>query len=138
MRIASCTVLRMVAAALPICSLMTVSAQATETLSVQAAETFQSAGHWMPTLVIDRPEMRSYQPYSGLQFGFRPTLPIQRGVKSKRPRVVMPKRVAPLTESGKDTPHSARGYAYCADPPGDFEPRTGPYDPHPVERQQCP
>jgi hypothetical protein len=88
--------------------------------------------------VIDRPEMRSYQPYSGLQFGFRPTPPIPRGVRSTRPRIVMPKRVAPLIEYGTATPYSAQGYAYCANPPGDFEPRTGPYDSQPIERSQCP
>jgi hypothetical protein len=127
MKIASCTVLRMVARSLPICLLTTASAQ--------AAETFQSAERWMVTPVIDRPEMRSFQPYSGLQFGFRPTRPIQRGVKSKRPKVVMPKRVEPLIEYGRAYP--SQGYAYCANPPGDFEPRTGPYNPQPIERRHC-
>jgi hypothetical protein len=93
---------------------------------------------WMLTPVIDRPEMRSYQPYSGLQFGFRPRTPTQRGVKSKRPRIVTPKRVAPLIEYGTTTPYSAQGYAYCAEPPGNFEPRTGPYDPAPIGKAQCP
>jgi hypothetical protein len=107
--------------------------------AVSSAETLQRpAETWMLTPVVDRPEMRSYQPYSGLQFGFRPTAPIQRGVKSKRPRVVMPKRVGPTIEYGRATPYSAQGYAYCADPPGDFEPRTGPYDSRPIERRQCP
>jgi hypothetical protein len=104
-----------------------------------AAEAFQRPPElWMLTPVIDRPEMRSYQPYSGLQFGFRPTPPIQRGVKSKRPRVVMPRRVAPLIENGTDTPYAAQGYAYCGNPPGDFEPRSGPYGSQPIERRQCP
>jgi hypothetical protein len=98
----------------------------------------QTAAASMLVPVIDRPEMRSFQPYSGLQYGFRPTSPIKRGVKSKRPRIVMPKRVAPLIENGRATPYSAHGYAYCADPPGDFEPRTGPYDSRPIERRQCP
>jgi hypothetical protein len=104
-----------------------------------AAEILQRPAElWMLTPVIDRPEMRSFQPYSGLQFGFRPTPPIQRGVKSKRPKVIMPKRVAPLIEFDRATPNSAQGYAYCPEPPGNIEPRTGPYDPAPSRTSQCP
>jgi len=85
--------------------------------------------------VIDRPEIRSYKPYSTLQFGFRPRPPIQRGVRTTRPRIVMPKRVAPLLDDGG---YSAQGYSYCADAPGGIEPREGPYGPAPVSPGQCP
>ena len=89
------------------------------------------------TPVVDRPEMRSYQPYSGLQFGFRPTPPVQRGVRSSRPRVVMPKPVAPLIGYG-NPPNLSLGYAYCAEPPGNLEPVTGPYAAKPLPTPQCP
>ena len=86
-----------------------------------------------PTWAIDRPEIRSFQPYSGLQSGFRPAPPIQRGVRTSRPQVVMPKPVAPMI--GYRTP----GYAYCAEQPdGTLEPLAGPYAAKPLPRAQCP
>ena len=85
--------------------------------------------------VIDRPEIRSYKPYSTLQFGFRPRPSIQRGVRTTRPRIVMPKRVAPLLDDGG---YSAQGYSYCADAPGAIEPREGPYGSAPIGPGQCP
>ena len=85
--------------------------------------------------VIDRPEIRSYKPYSTLQFGFRPQPPIQRGVRTTRPRIVMPKRVTPLLD---DDGYSGQGYSYCADAPGAIEPREGPYGPAPIGPGECP
>ncbi len=89
------------------------------------------------TLVIDRPEIRSYQPYSGLQFGFRPKLPIQRGVRVSRPEIVMPRPVAPLIEYGPPTPYSAQWYAYCTEQTGSIEPRDGPYAGQPSGTRRC-
>ena len=89
------------------------------------------------SLAIDLPEMRSYQPRSGLQFGFRPTPPVQRGARTTRPQVIMPKRVAPMIGYGSP-PHLSLGYSYCADrPDGTLEPLTGPYDAKPIPRTQC-
>src|SRR5689334_10285976 len=87
-----------------------------------AGSLHRPADLWMVLPVVDRPEMHSFQPYAGPQFEFRPETPIQRGVKTKRPRVVMPKRVDPLIEYGGASPYAGGGYAYCVDPPGDFEP----------------
>lgn len=64
--------------------------------------------------IVERPEIRSYQPYSGLQFGFRPEPPRRRRIGEPRPQVIMPQPVAPLIEYGTKTPYSARYYAYCA------------------------
>ena len=65
---------------------------------------------------IQRPEMRSHQPYSGLQFGFRPEPPRERGIRpktEKRPKVVVPVPVAPLMEYGKPRPYASRPFRYC-------------------------
>ena len=88
--------------------------------------------------VIDRPEMRSYQPYSGLQFNFAPTPPVQRGVHRKRPKVVAPRPVEPVIEYGPSRPYSSGGYAYCADRPGQIEPGDGPYGDQPLGQRTCP
>ncbi len=87
--------------------------------------------------VADRPEMRSYQPYSGLQFGFRPEPPVQRGVATERPTIVMPKRLAPLIEYGTPSPYSAQWYAYCAERFQGLEPRTGRYTTYSGESRYC-
>jgi hypothetical protein len=88
--------------------------------------------------VIDRPEIRSYQPYSGLQFNFAPTPPVQRGVHRKRPKVVAPRPVDPVIEYGPSRPYSMGRYDYCLDPPGQIEPRDGPYGDQALERRTCP
>jgi hypothetical protein len=65
---------------------------------------------------IERPEIRSYQPYSGLQFDFRPEPPGERGIRPKRetrPRVVMPVPVSPLIEYGQSNPDASQYYRYC-------------------------
>jgi hypothetical protein len=90
------------------------------------------------TPVVDRPEMRSYQPYSGLQFNFAPTPPVQRGVHRKRPRIVQPRPVAPVIEFKGSSPYSSGGYAYCLDRPGQIEPRDGPYGDQPLGQTTCP
>ena len=90
------------------------------------------------TPVIDRPEMRSYQPYSGLQFNFAPTPPVQRGVHRKRPKIVAPRPVEPVIEYGPSRPHSMGRYDYCVDPPGQIEPRAGPYGDQPLGQRTCP
>ena len=98
-------------------------------------EPFATAPGALIMPVIDRPEIRSYKPYSTLQFGFRPRPPVQRGVRTTRPRIVIPKRVAPLLD---DDGYSAQGYSYCADAPGAIEPREGPYGPAPIGPGECP
>lgn len=73
-----------------------------------------------PTIVaptIDRPDIRSYQPYSGLQFGFRPEPPGQRGIRpdrDSRPRVVKPIPVSPLIEYDPRAPFSGPSYRFCS------------------------
>jgi len=88
------------------------------------------------SLVADKPEMRSFQPYSGLQYGFRPRPPAKYGVRTSRPKVIMPKRVAPMIGYGDRG--LSLGYAYCAESPGHIEPRTQAYGPRPAESDQCP
>ena len=90
------------------------------------------------TPVIDRPEIRSYQPYSGLQFNFAPEPPLQRGVHQKRPKIIAPRPVEPVIEFGPRRPYSAERYAYCPDRPGQIEPRDGPYGDTPLGQQTCP
>jgi hypothetical protein len=62
--------------------------------------------------VPDRPEIRSFQPYSGLQYGFRPEPPARRDGRERR-RVIMPKPVAPLIEPGAPGPGRGQYYVYC-------------------------
>jgi len=65
---------------------------------------------------IERPEMRSHQPYSGLQFGFRPEPPRARGIRREndtRPKIVMPIPLSPLIEYGPPSPHTSQYYRYC-------------------------
>lgn len=71
------------------------------------------------TPVLPRPEIRSYQPYSGLQYDFRPEPPGERGIRPEdeetRPQVVMPEAVPPLMEYGHPPPHSGGHYSYCSE-----------------------
>jgi hypothetical protein len=90
------------------------------------------------TPVIDRPEIRSYQPYSGLQFNFAPEPPLQRGVQQKRPKIIAPRPVEPVIEFGPPNPYSVERYAYCPDRPGQIEPRDGPYGDTPLGQRTCP
>ena len=90
-----------------------------------------------PPGVVERPEIRSYQPYSTLQYGFRPDAPPQRGVVDRRPRVVMPKRLAPLVPYGSPPPYSEEWYVYCADRYRSFEPATGLYTTFSGDRRLC-
>jgi hypothetical protein len=64
---------------------------------------------------VQRPEMRSFQPYSGLQFGFRPEPPGERGIRPKRkarPEITTPKAVSPLIEYGAPSPNASQYYRY--------------------------
>ena len=88
--------------------------------------------------IIDRPEIRSYQPYSGLQFNFAPEPPLQRGVHQKRPKIIAPRPVEPVIELGRPGPYSVERYAYCPDRPGQIEPREGPYGDTPLGQGTCP
>lgn len=90
------------------------------------------------TPVIDRPEIRSYQPYSGLQFNFTPEAPAQRGVHQKRPKIIVPRPVEPVIEFGPRRAYSVERYAYCPDRPGQIEPRDGPYGNIPLGQRTCP
>ena len=60
-----------------------------------------------------RPEIRSHQPYSGLQYGFRPE-PLRDHTMRRAPdAIIMPEPVSPLIEYGKTTrPHTGQYYAY--------------------------
>ena len=88
--------------------------------------------------VIDRPEIRSYQPYSTLQYGLRPRSLPQRGVRTPRPRIILPKPAAPLSEYGPPAPYASQFYSYCPDTALPIEPREGPYGPRPVGPRSCP
>ena len=72
--------------------------------------------------VVDRPEIRSNQR-------------VERGVRTTRPRIILPRRVAPLLE---EETFSAGDYSYCADAPGNIEPREGPYAAAPIPLPYCP
>jgi hypothetical protein len=87
--------------------------------------------------VMDRPEIRSYQPHSGLQYGFRPTPPPQRGVRRQRPEVVMPVPISPLIERGVPDSYSAQWYVYCAQKYQSFDPGTGLYTTFSGARRLC-
>jgi hypothetical protein len=71
--------------------------------------------------IVDRPEIRSF-PHA------------QRGVRTTRPRIILPRRVVPLLEDEA----FSYGYTYCADAPGDIEPREGPYAAAPIPLPYCP
>lgn len=71
--------------------------------------------------VVDRPEIRSFQRF-------------ERGVRTTRPRIILPKRMAPV---GDET-SSAGDYSYCADAASDIEPREGPYAAAPIPLPYCP
>jgi hypothetical protein len=90
------------------------------------------------TPVIDRPEIRSYQPDSGLPFNFSPEPPVQRGVRQKRPKIIAPRPVEPVIEFGPPRPYAVERYAYCPDRPGQIEPRDGPYGDAPLGQRTCP
>ena len=89
-------------------------------------------------LVQDRLELRSYEPYSTLQYGFRPEPPSPpRGVRKTRPEIVAPTRVAPLIRSGAPTPYTADWYRYRARSYRSFEPGTGLYTSYSGARRVC-
>lgn len=90
-----------------------------------------------PREAPNRLEMHSYQPYSGLQYGFRPDPPANRTFGRRPPQVVMPERIAPLIEYGKPTPYSAQWYVYCADRYRSFEPDTGLYTSYSGVKRRC-
>ncbi len=88
-----------------------------------AAADSGSVGAFPPAQIPQLPAMHSYQPYAGLQFGFRPEPPAQRGVQDDRPPIPGPTRVPPLIEYGKaPSPYAAQGYAYCSEQARGFEP----------------
>jgi hypothetical protein len=88
--------------------------------------------------VQDRLELRSYEPYSTLQYGFRPEPPSPpRGVRKTRPEIVKPTRVAPLIRSGAPVPYTADWYRYCARSYRSFEPGTGLYTSYSGARRVC-
>ncbi len=67
-----------------------------------------------------RPEIRSYQPHSGLQYGFRPEPPGQRRIRpgdaDAGTRVILPKAVPPLIEYGPPPTMNGPSHTYCFDP----------------------
>jgi hypothetical protein len=81
-----------------------------------------------------RPEVRSYRPYSGLQYGFRPTPPVERSVRASEPEITMPKRVEPLVRNGR----LSLGYSYCAEPPANVGLPSAPFSGAPAPSRTCP
>ena len=81
-----------------------------------------------------RPEMRSHQPYAGLQYRFRPTPPVERSVRAGEPEITMPKRVEPLIRNGR----LSLGYAYCPEPPGNVGLPSAPFGGPPAPSRTCP
>ena len=66
--------------------------------------------------VVDRPEIRSYQPYSGLQCDFRPSRHPARGaIEAAENRRAEASGAAHRIRTGEPI---RGGYAYCADRPG--------------------
>lgn len=88
--------------------------------------------------VQDRLELRSYEPYATLQFGFRPEPPSPpRGVRKVRPEIVQPTAVAPLMRPNVPEPFSAAWYRYCARTYRSFEPGTGLYTTYSGTKRLC-
>jgi hypothetical protein len=69
--------------------------------------------------IVDRPEIRSFQRF-------------ERGVRTTRPRIILPKRVI------EEEAFLAGDYTYCADAPSNIEPREGPYAAAPIPLPYCP
>src|SRR5688572_13349231 len=89
-------------------------------------------------LVQDRLEMRSFQPYAGLQDENVPVdAPVQRGVRKTRPEIVRPTAVNPVIETGVPRAFTAQWYKYCAQRYRSFEPGTGLYTSFSGQRRQC-
>jgi hypothetical protein len=87
--------------------------------------------------VQDRLELRSYNPYAGLQFETPLYGPPQRGVGSTRPEVIMPSRKSPIFHQGTPDPYTAQWYAYCSGKYVSFEPRTGLYTTFSGRKRLC-
>jgi BA14K-like protein len=87
--------------------------------------------------VQDRLELRSYNPYAGLQFEEPLYGPPQRGVESTRPEVIMPSRKSPIFHQGTPDPYTAQWYAYCSGKYVSFEPRTGLYTSFSGRKRLC-
>jgi hypothetical protein len=87
--------------------------------------------------VQDRLELRSYNPYAGLQFETPLYGPPQRGVGPTRPEVIMPSRKSPIIHQGTPEPYTAQWYAYCSGRYLTFEPRTGLYTTFSGQKRLC-
>jgi BA14K-like protein len=87
--------------------------------------------------VQDRLELRSYNPYAGLQFEAPLYGPPQRGVEFTRPEVIMPSRKSPIFHQGTPDPYTAQWYAYCSGKYVTFEPRTGLYTTFSGRKRLC-
>jgi hypothetical protein len=130
--------LNMLAAAVAIAAgivLLLLPGQASSTAFPAVSEA--ASGGVVVVQVADRPEMRSHQPYSGLQFGFRPEPPSIRGVTRMRPRVIAPTPRQPLIEYGTQDPDSARWYKYCAIHPRGIEPRADAFATDATSARSC-
>lgn len=73
--------------------------------------------------IAERPELRSYQPYSGLQFRFRPAPPVRRP-PAGRPQIVAPTPVAPVIDGGS---YASQFYGYCPKDRRHIEPQGEAY-----------
>jgi hypothetical protein len=90
-----------------------------------------------PIQVQDRLELRSYNPYAGLQFETPLYGPPQRGVGPTRPEVIMPSRKSPIFHQGTPDPYTAQWYAYCSGRYLTFEPRSGLYTTFSGRKRLC-
>ena len=116
---------------------MTMVMRALAALPLVAAALAASAG---PTLgqAGSRPEVRSYQPYSGLQEEpVVPLPPAERGVERKRPEIPTPRARSPVIIHGAPEAYTAQWYVYCAAKHQSFEPGDGLYTTYSGRRRIC-
>jgi hypothetical protein len=85
-----------------------------------------------------RHEMRSYQPYSGLQVApVVPLPPAERGAERKRLETPAPVPRSPVLVPGAPAAYTAQWYLYCAAKYQSFEPGTGLYTTFSGKRRIC-
>jgi hypothetical protein len=99
-------------------------------LALAAPPAFAQAGK--------RQEMRSYQPYAGLQIApVVPLPPAERGVERKRLETPMPIPRSPVIAPGAPAAYTAQWYVYCSAKYRSFEPGTGLYTTFSGARRIC-
>jgi hypothetical protein len=85
-----------------------------------------------------RQELRSYQPYAGLQEApVVPLPPEERGVERRRPEIPMPRARSPVITHGTPDAYTAQWYVYCEAKYRSFEPGTGLYTTNSGRKRIC-